>query len=305
MDLLVEWLASVKQAEFHAADIIIHPIDWSRISNQRRRGRKLKARELKPCGWCSALMPVTPRMAGIRKYCSRECAVAAVAEGNRRVPKGICPGCGKEFFRRYSGGQRMVHCSRRCAETDRKRRTELRRLVKAEIAALRKIGIGSFRCPTCHRAVHQRNGRRYCSIRCRETAQVWVPAIRSCVECGADFSQTKRWQRTCGEACLVAIEKRHRRKARARRRARERGSFADLIDPISVFQRDRWKCQLCGRKTPARLRATCAPNAPELDHIVTLAEGGAHAWDNVQCACRNCNQIKGAISRGQLHLNIY
>lgn len=33
-------------------------------------------------------------------------------------------------------------------------------------------------------------------------------------------------------------------------------------------------------------------NAPELDHIIPIAKGGAHVWSNLQCACRECNAAK-------------
>lgn len=43
-------------------------------------------------------------------------------------------------------------------------------------------------------------------------------------------------------------------------------------------------------------------NAPELDHIVSLAEGGEHSMRNTQCLCRKCNQEKGVTTKGQLRL---
>jgi 5-methylcytosine-specific restriction endonuclease McrA len=79
-----------------------------------------------------------------------------------------------------------------------------------------------------------------------------------------------------------------------------RGVAADRIDPIKVFERDRWRCQLCGCSTPERLRGQMVDHAPELDHIVPLARGGAHTWSNVQCACRRCNGEKADTPRGQL-----
>lgn len=44
--------------------------------------------------------------------------------------------------------------------------------------------------------------------------------------------------------------------------------------------------------------------APELEHIIPIAMGGTHTWDNVACACRLCNQAKGARDFGQLGLRI-
>ena len=109
----------------------------------------------------------------------------------------------------------------------------------------------------------------------------------------------------CSKACLRKSEthRASRRAAKARRKAIERGcSEARSLDPLAVFQRDKWRCQLCGIKTPKGLRGTIDPRAPELDHVVTIADGGAHTMQNTQCACRRCNIAKGARSRGQLHL---
>jgi 5-methylcytosine-specific restriction endonuclease McrA len=35
------------------------------------------------------------------------------------------------------------------------------------------------------------------------------------------------------------------------------------------------------------------PTAPTVDHIIPLARGGSHTWDNVQLAHHLCNSLKG------------
>jgi len=88
----------------------------------------------------------------------------------------------------------------------------------------------------------------------------------------------------------------------ARRRSLIAGGSRDAIDPMAVFERDKWKCHLCGRNTKKSLRGTFEPLAPELEHIVALSDGGTHTWGNVACSCRSCNLGKGAASFGQLGL---
>lgn len=99
------------------------------------------------------------------------------------------------------------------------------------------------------------------------------------------------------------------RKARFRGRAKNHqerakrfGVERQYFKPARVFERDKWRCQLCGVSTPKRLKGTLSPQAPELDHIIPLSLGGAHVWDNVQCACRRCNGIKSNNPLGQLRL---
>jgi 5-methylcytosine-specific restriction endonuclease McrA len=74
------------------------------------------------------------------------------------------------------------------------------------------------------------------------------------------------------------------------------------VNPTRVFDRDKWKCQLCGITTPRKMRGTIAPNAPELDHIVPLSRGGIHTYSNTQCLCRQCNGRKGSKLMGQLKM---
>ncbi len=96
-----------------------------------------------------------------------------------------------------------------------------------------------------------------------------------------------------------------KRANKARRRAIRKGTDrTDRFDPYQIFVRDRWFCQLCGVKTPEPLRGQMVWNSPELDHIVPLAKGGTHTWDNVQCACRQCNGQKGAKPLGQPRLRL-
>ena len=81
--------------------------------------------------------------------------------------------------------------------------------------------------------------------------------------------------------------------ARKKRKAVVRGAkCGDNFTYKQIFDRDKWRCQMCGVKTPARLRGTFEPNAPELDHIMPLSKSGSHSIDNVQLLCRSCNAKK-------------
>ncbi len=53
----------------------------------------------------------------------------------------------------------------------------------------------------------------------------------------------------------------------------------------NIFLRDRNTCQYCGsRKSRSELN---------LDHVVPRALGGTTTWENVVCACIECNRRKG------------
>lgn len=51
-----------------------------------------------------------------------------------------------------------------------------------------------------------------------------------------------------------------------------------------VFNRDRFMCQYCGRRT--------ALKDLTLDHVVPRFRGGRHTWENLVSACRVCNHRK-------------
>jgi HNH endonuclease len=68
-----------------------------------------------------------------------------------------------------------------------------------------------------------------------------------------------------------------------------------LVNIEKVFDRDGWRCKNCRVRSPRYLRGTSDLRAPELDHIIPLALGGDHDYDNVQLLCRKCNGAKGKL----------
>lgn len=241
---------------------------------------------------------------GTKRYCSPACKAASKKARRRgynvsrpgRRRDADCLNCGKPFKSRPSGcspGGWTVCCSVKCAQNHRHARA---RLLKPIV--VRTMHGHCVRCGK-HFAMQQ-HGCLYCSKAC--AAYEWSPSRMVCVYCGRPFLQERRWQRTCSDTCLHGMERKHHRIAKSKRRARARGVGADSIDPLAVFERDKWRCKFCGVRTPRSLRGTCDDRAPELDHIITLADGGSHTWGNVQCACRKCNGLKGARSMGQMGL---
>jgi 5-methylcytosine-specific restriction endonuclease McrA len=64
----------------------------------------------------------------------------------------------------------------------------------------------------------------------------------------------------------------------------------------NIFARDNNLCQYCGKKFPT----------PELslDHVVPRSQGGQSTWDNVVCACVECNVKKGGRTPKQAHMHL-
>ncbi len=163
---------------------------------------------------------------------------------------------------------------------------------------------------------------RFCSqsckrVRLRELSATYrVPAPKprtACPSCGVFFDGG--WHREyCSRRCVDKARRKRRKDAglpptggkrtaaqqSAKSAKRRNAVHVDLVDPIAVFERDRWHCQLCGCKTPRSNRGLKVGNAPELDHILPLSKGGWHTITNVQCACRRCNMAKGSKPLGQM-----
>lgn len=127
-----------------------------------------------------------------------------------------------------------------------------------------------------------------------------------CAYCGVWFSQLfKNKCNCCSSECSRKYGNKQSRAfgANHRKRARHYGVDYEPFKPTEIFKRDNWKCRACGVKTPEKLRGSCDPNAPELDHIIPMSTGGGHTRANTQCLCRSCNGSKGNGSlRDQMRL---
>lgn len=80
---------------------------------------------------------------------------------------------------------------------------------------------------------------------------------------------------------------------RQTRRARLKGAFVETVVSTVVFERDLYVCQQCWKQCPSKA-AVPDPDAPTVDHILALANGGEHSYANTQCLCFTCNSAKGA-----------
>lgn len=71
------------------------------------------------------------------------------------------------------------------------------------------------------------------------------------------------------------------------RRARKRGAFVEMVDPLVVFTRDNGACGICKR-------AVEPEDKWHIDHVLPLSKGGEHSYANTQLAHAVCNIAKGS-----------
>jgi 5-methylcytosine-specific restriction endonuclease McrA len=64
----------------------------------------------------------------------------------------------------------------------------------------------------------------------------------------------------------------------------------------NIFARDHNQCQYCGKKF--------STTELSLDHIVPRSQGGTSTWENIVCACINCNVKKGGRTPKQAHMTL-
>lgn len=64
----------------------------------------------------------------------------------------------------------------------------------------------------------------------------------------------------------------------------------------NIFARDQNACQYCGQRSPT--------SELTLDHLVPRSQGGNSTWENLVCACVNCNAKKGGRTPQQAHMTL-
>lgn len=113
-----------------------------------------------------------------------------------------------------------------------------------------------------------------------------------CVRCDAPYlvRDTRGDAAYCSSQCARGAAKDRRRSA---------GAEMSPIRRRRIFERDGWRCQLCGkmtRKDQARLMGgkDYYPDAPTIDHMVPVSKGGTNDESNLQTAHWSCNSIKSA-----------
>jgi len=262
-------------------------------------------------------------------FCCTKCAKHYRCRHPKHSPC-VCINCGKTFIPKEKN--RNQYCSRECAFAYKRGPnanywkggiTEKRRSTAQDKRAKGKV------CVICGSIFHPYNiSEIYCSNECRKTKgrndyhknvvailrqqreHFWATREErkpfNCMECGQVVipkyeTKSNRQRKYCSNKCMNKYTKRIEGRTH-KERARRYGVSYETVDPIKVFMRDGYRCQLCNIKLNKKNRGTNRDDAPELDHIIPLSKGGEHSYRNTQCSCRKCNMDKGNQERGQLRM---
>ena len=121
-----------------------------------------------------------------------------------------------------------------------------------------------------------------------------------CEECGDIFTITRYGMKFCCEECAKRSDARFKSRTR-RQRVLDNGRVDEDITLTKLIARDKGVCYICGglvdEEDYTRVNGNykkVGHNYPSTDHIIPIAKGGTHTWDNVKLAHWHCNILKGA-----------
>lgn len=121
-------------------------------------------------------------------------------------------------------------------------------------------------------------------------------SMETCEACGGLFVPQRRGVKYCSERCANRL---HNARKSDKRRAKIQEVYDDDISLEITFKRDNGICWLCGCQCDwddyiidEEGNIIIGNRYPTRDHVVPLAKGGRHNWDNIRLACRLCNSKK-------------
>lgn len=136
----------------------------------------------------------------------------------------------------------------------------------------------------------------------------------TCKECGKEYTprqyvidaglKTYSNPGYCSAACkrkglnriIHRSHKKHKVGENHRARARKYGcAYDSSVTILKLIKRDGLRCALCGEMCDPDDHSWSeyiGPRSPSIDHIIPMAKGGGHTWDNVQIAHVICNSYK-------------
>lgn len=232
------------------------------------------------------ICPVTCEFCGLavlgskdRKWCEDCSDVFRAAE------KFTCKNCGVKF-KKTGGRSKNLFCSVACYSAGRR-------------AANRKTGLELLLECVQNELARERFARARVLKKLERFCGDVIAKERktSCRVCGSP-GLFGRGAKVCSDRCRKTAKRRRKPKGSRNHtvRAKKRGlRRVYSITLAKVAHRDRHVCQLCGCPT-LMFHVEGDPRSPSVDHIVPLGNprnlSHGHTWENVQLACRSCNERK-------------
>ena len=264
-------------------------------------------KRMKKCQFCNK--EFEPNKNGARyKYCSEECYKEERRKRKRERWRKQNPDWNKKIIKKcewcggdYSVPKRNAHqakfCSAKCRQKARDRanghipweewKTRVTKQKQERLAKLEK-----------ERAIRTLRNSLIRVIKHKEEQERIKRLTRECEECGTMFYDPHPNTLTCSSECS-----RKRSKRLSRYYKRKRINKHNLVDKdISLkklYKRDKGICYLCGEPCDFNDKVITdeghyivGETYPSIDHVIPIAKGGKHSWENVKLAHHRCNTLK-------------
>lgn len=212
-----------------------------------------------------------------------------------------CKKCGAEyertvFFLKHGN----VICAE-CQKAETQKRNEEKKRIAAQEAEARRIERERYRLAHPHKDAYA------------EQHEEFLNRTSVCEICGKPYTVREYVESTglkvardngvCSEECRKEKTRRNMRLAHKgrrdshRHRAKKNGTAYDpSVTLKKLVERDGLRCAICGGMcnwNDHSWSEYSGPTYPSIDHIIPMAKGGSHTWDNVQVAHIICNSEKG------------
>ncbi|SNY19367.1 HNH endonuclease [Orenia metallireducens] len=250
---------------------------------------------------------------GCDDYFKMECKICGhiqernaqcVREGHANII--VCDNCKKiklEEKRREENISKIIKLIKAKIENIRKEK------VKPEIDRLKRIQRNHkyfVKCNDCGRMFFTNAKHRVHCNKCidkikieeKENRKLWEGRIIKCRECGTEFEMRSLRSKYCSTKCMNKAHYREK-ELKKRKKLHKNGRINYNISLDKLIKRDNRICQLCGELIDEEDYCKdgngyfiVGNNYPSIDHIVPVAKGGTHTWDNVQLAHHYCNSLK-------------
>ena len=273
-----------------------HEYNKVRKRKQYRLDNNIKSRS---CPICDKEFEPN-RNGALTKYCSQDCSDEARRIRNRERwreanpgwdegTNKVCEWCGQAFTAPARNASRARFCSSECRQTWYDREVRGTRSWEEYLKELER----------------QKEERQ---IRLEEKREQQLSNLK-CIECGGIFKGTSLHQKLCSAECRRVRRNKQLRISKDKRINDDNNIDKD-ISLETLHKRDKGICYICGGKCDFKDYKkingyfTAGPTYPSIDHLIPIARGGMHAWDNVKLAHHHCNSMKSDILPSELGLDI-
>jgi 5-methylcytosine-specific restriction endonuclease McrA len=217
-----------------------------------------------------------------------------------------CKICG-HVQERHANSKDCMQCDN-CIKIERKKRLE--QLNEEKQNRVRKENeYTETECVQCGKVFLRRSSNhKYCSDKCaRKANSKKVMRTKTCKECGKEFITDHDKTLYCSSKCSNRYRKKRNALSKDKRLSLN-GKIDYSISLKKLYKRDKGICYICGKQCNLKdVEITeegyyiAGEDYPSIDHVIPIAKGGKHSWNNIKLAHRRCNAVKGDKLINEIH----